>query len=38
MAVMAHDHPTWGQERIADELKLKLGIRSLAADCQQVLE
>jgi hypothetical protein len=27
MAVMVHDHPTWGQERIADELKLKLGIR-----------
>jgi hypothetical protein len=24
---MVHDHPTWGQERIADELKLKLGIR-----------
>ena len=25
---MAHDNPTWGEERIADELKLKLGIRS----------
>ena len=24
---MAHDNPTWGEERIADELKLKLGIR-----------
>jgi transposase InsO family protein len=24
---IAHDNPTWGQERIADELKLKLGIR-----------
>ena len=24
---MAHDNPTWGQERIADELNLKLGIR-----------
>ena len=23
---MAHDNPTWGEERIADELKLKLGI------------
>jgi putative transposase len=24
---MAHENPTWGEERIADELKLKLGIR-----------
>jgi putative transposase len=24
---MAHDNPTWGQERIADELRLKLGLR-----------
>ena len=24
---MAAENPTWGQERIADELKLKLGIR-----------
>ena len=24
---MAHDNPTWGEERIANELKLKLGIR-----------
>lgn len=24
---MARDNPTWGEERIADELKLKLGIR-----------
>jgi hypothetical protein len=24
---MANDNPTWGEERIADELKLKLGIR-----------
>jgi hypothetical protein len=24
---MARDNPTWGQERIADELRLKLGIR-----------
>jgi putative transposase len=24
---MAHDNPTWGEERIADELKLKFGIR-----------
>ena len=24
---MAHDNPTWGEERVADELKLKLGIR-----------
>jgi putative transposase len=24
---MAHDNRTWGEERIADELKLKLGIR-----------
>ena len=24
---MAHDNLTWGEERIADELKLKLGIR-----------
>ena len=24
---LAVEHPTWGQERIADELKLKLGIR-----------
>jgi putative transposase len=23
---MAHDNPTWGEERIANELKLKLGI------------
>ena len=23
---MAHENPTWGEERIADELKLKLGI------------
>src|SRR5919109_750729 len=24
---MAHDHPTWGQERIANELLLKLGLQ-----------
>jgi putative transposase len=24
---MAHDNPTWGEERIANELRLKLGIR-----------
>jgi len=24
---LAHNNPTWGQERIADELKLKLGLR-----------
>src|SRR3989441_5560053 len=24
---MAHDNPTWGQERIANELLLKLGLR-----------
>jgi hypothetical protein len=24
---MSHDNPTWGEERIANELKLKLGIR-----------
>ena len=24
---MAHDNPTWGEERIAGELKLKLGIQ-----------
>jgi putative transposase len=24
---MAHDNLTWGEERFADELKLKLGIR-----------
>jgi hypothetical protein len=24
---MARDHPTWGQERIANELLLKLGLR-----------
>lgn len=24
---MAHDNPTWGEERNADELKLKLGIQ-----------
>jgi putative transposase len=24
---MAHDNPTWGQERIANELRLKLGLR-----------
>jgi len=24
---MAHDNPTWGEERIANELKLKIGIR-----------
>jgi putative transposase len=24
---MAHHNPTWGEERIADELKIKLGIR-----------
>jgi len=24
---MAHDNPTWGEERIADELKINLGIR-----------
>lgn len=24
---IARDNPTWGQERIADEPKLKLGIR-----------
>jgi putative transposase len=24
---MAHDNPTWGEERIEDELSLKLGIR-----------
>ena len=24
---MAHDNPTWGEERIANELSLKLGIR-----------
>ena len=24
---MAHDNPTWGEERMADELNLKLGMR-----------
>jgi putative transposase len=24
---MAHDNPTWGEERIANELRLKLGLR-----------
>jgi hypothetical protein len=24
---MAHDNPSWGQERIANELLLKLGLR-----------
>jgi hypothetical protein len=24
---MAHDHPTWGQERMANELLLKLGLQ-----------
>ena len=24
---MAHDNPTWGQERIANELRLKLGLQ-----------
>ena len=24
---MAHENPTWGQERIANELLLKLGVR-----------
>lgn len=28
---MARDNPTWGEERIADELNLKLGIRVLAS-------
>jgi hypothetical protein len=28
---MAADHPTWGQERIANELPLKLGVRVPAA-------
>jgi hypothetical protein len=27
IARMVHDNPTWGEERIADELWLKLGIR-----------
>ena len=30
---MARDNPTWGQERIANELLLKLGLQSLREPC-----
>src|SRR6187431_1181729 len=33
---MAADHPTWGQERIANELPLKLGVRVPAAPAARV--
>jgi transposase InsO family protein len=35
---MVHDNPTWGEERIADELKLKLGIRVSPRTIRKYLE
>ena len=37
IAEMATDNPTWGQERVADELSLKLGISGFPADGEEVL-
>ncbi len=33
---MAAGNATWGEERIANELKLKLGIRRIASQCRKV--
>jgi hypothetical protein len=33
---MAAENPTWGQEHIANELKLKLGIRYLLAQSASI--
>ena len=35
---MAHENPTWGQERIADELTLKLGIKISPRTVRKYLE
>ena len=34
---MAAENPSWGQERIADGLKLRLGIFGFASDSAEVL-
>ena len=35
---MAHDNPTWGEERIADELSVKLGIQVSPRTVRKYLE